>query len=684
MKRFTMALLMLLLCCGALFARADGADQLRGYDKSAKKKEQYQYVYMGEYPYEKDGTVKPVLWRVLDVSDGQALLLTEYVIDTSQVIFNDDMNNIKGKTHNYRWIDTYDESDLYVYLNTEMMDRLFGDSSLRNAFLFEPGGGKLFILNEEQMETAAYGFSKAPLGKHPDRQAYGTPWAHENRNLYKDHGTRTTTYWVSTLKNGSKDYKMKIVGYDGHISVGALTRINIGVRLAVRLDAASIRITGGNGKLDTPFTLACDLTAPVDPREVNGEVNEMRIEASAIPTEPPIETAVPTQEPTVAPTPAPTQEPQPTQAPKAAAEMAEPETELAALPAAQPAETEAPLQQTASADGDTALLSFIGDCSIGDGYNSIKGERSYHSVVDREGYAWPFSDVVQYLSRDDLTVANLEVVITEKSNRQNIMYPLRAAPDHVNILLEGSVEMVNTVNNHSMDYFDAGYQDTLQYLDEAGIAHFGSLRYNKEDGYDHLAVRDVKGIRFGFVGFSYPSLDSDWAINNIIKRVQKLKEEDGCEIVVVSLHWGRETYMTPESWQLKTAKKILDGGADMIYGHHPHVLQTMCFYKGKPILFSVGNFTFGTMSDVDKRTGIFQTTYERIDGKPVLRKLQVIPCQTRGSNDYRPFEVTGEKDRQNVYKALVAKKKYAQCDNPPDYFLQTGEVLFDENGQLIQ
>lgn len=680
MKRFTMALLMLLLCCPMLFARADGADQLRGYDKSAKKAYQYQYVSMGEYPYEKDGTERPVLWRVLDVSDGRALLLTEYVIDTSQVIFSDNTNNIKGKTHNYRWIDNYDESDLYVHLNTAMMDRLFGASPIRNAFLFEPGGGKLFILNRSQMETLAYGFTESPWNANPDRQAVGTPWAHAQRNLYRDHSNGKTTYWVSTLKNGSKDYRMTIVGYDGHMSYGALTRINIGLRLAVRLDVNSIRITGGKGTIDSPFTLTSDLTSPIDPQEATEN------KAGVAPGASPASMALPPKGNAIAPTPAPilpltvASAPQPTAAP-------------APEPAAQtPAPTDKPTEKPVSApeapasqrEEGTALVSFIGDCSIGDGYNSIKGERSYHSVVAREGYAWPFSDVVQYLSADDLTVANLEVVITTKSNRQKIMYPLRAAPEHVNILLEGSVEVVNTVNNHAMDYFDAGYQDSLQYLDAAGITHFGSMRYNRADGYDHLAVRDVNGIRFGFVGFSYPGLDSDFAINNIIKRVQKLKEEEGCEVVVVSLHWGRETHMTPENWQVATAKKILDGGADMIYGHHPHVLQTMCFYKGKPILFSVGNFTFGTMSDVDKRTGIFQTTYEKIDGKPVLRKLRVIPCQTRGSNDYRPFEVTEEKDRQHVYRALVSKKAYAKCENPPDSFLQTGEVLFDENGQMIK
>ena len=169
----------------------------------------------------------------------------------------------------------------------------------------------------------------------------------------------------------------------------------------------------------------------------------------------------------------------------------------------------------------------------------------------------------------------------------------------------------------------------------------------------------------------------------MLKRVTKLKKE-GCDVVVVSLHWGRETHMTPEAWQIKTAKQLIDGGADVIYGHHPHVLQPIAFYKGKPILFSTGNFTFGTMSDVDSRTGIFQLLYEKNDGKATLRQLQVIPCQTAKRGDFRPFEVTAEKDRKAVYKALMPAKKYSGCHNPPDSFLTTGIVLFDENGKMLE
>ena len=151
MKKAVFALVLAALC--AAFLPAMAADAPRGYVKG----QGYQYVALGEYPYEKDGEVKPVLWRVLENKDGRALLLTEYVIDTSQIIFETDEKVIKA--HSYRRISSYAESDLYPLLNGEYIRRLFGDDPIQNALLEEPGLGRLFILTTEQYLNTAYGFS---------------------------------------------------------------------------------------------------------------------------------------------------------------------------------------------------------------------------------------------------------------------------------------------------------------------------------------------------------------------------------------------------------------------------------------------------------------------------------------------------------------------------------------------
>ena len=267
------------------------------------------------------------------------------------------------------------------------------------------------------------------------------------------------------------------------------------------------------------------------------------------------------------------------------------------------------------------------------------------------------------LAADDLTVANLEVVFTARTQHTDKMYNLVADADHVAVLNAGSIELVNTVNNHSMDFGRAGYQDSLATLEAAGVDSFGSIYAGREDGFDLLGVRDVNGIRFGFIGFSYPQ-EADQ--KRIADRIATLREQ-GCDVVVVSLHWGRETHPTPTTGQMTYAKKILDAGADMIWGHHPHVLQPIQFYGGKPILYSTGNFTFGTMSNVDPATGIFQLTYQKEEGRVQLTELSVVPCQTQRSPDFRPFILTEEAQRRAVFGKLVLKKEYKGFENPPRF-----------------
>ena len=655
-------LVVLLLLC---LIPAAGAETLRGYEKGNG----WHYVNFGEYPYEKDGTVAPVLWRVLEVENNQALMLTEYVIDTQQIIFETDQKKIDNG--DYRRITSYEESDLYTWMNTVALDTLLGNSPARNALVDVPGQGKLFILTMDQYLNTDYGFSANKWDNQPTRHAQGTPYALKARGLYKD-GTGMVSYWAAGIKD-VEGTRFALIGYNGHMSWGGYTRTNVGLRMAVKLDLTDFTIQGGTGDKKNPFILVHAEEGSYVPA-VQTEVVTLEAPAGQVP---------PTAEPTVVP-------PQSTAgmeskirqaitvAPKGTATNTPPADTGAAATNAPAAQATAAPAAEANRDGET-VISFLGDCSIGDSYQYRGYENGYHSTIDEKGYAWPFSLVKDYLAADDLTVANLEVVFTERKNHTDKMYNLIGAPDHVNVLLEGSIEMVNTVNNHCMDFYREGYQDTLDVLDEAGIDRFGTVYPHQANGFDDLGVKDVDGIRFGFVGFTYPQSADKKRIAN---RIKELKEKEGCDIVVVSLHWGRETYATPESGQVTMAKEMIDAGADVIWGHHAHVIQPIHIYKGKPILYSTGNFTFGTMSKVDPATGIFQLVYERVNGEVQLKRLEVIPCETQGSSDYRPYELTDEKARQEVFKKLVLKKTYKNCQNPPDSFLTTGVINF-LNGEMM-
>lgn len=629
-------LLLLPLCAGAAFAEAE----LNGYNADTKK---YEYVQLGTYPYEKDGTERPVLWRVLSVKNGQATLMTEYIIDTSQVIFETNQKVIENRT--FRRIDRYEDSDMCDWLTNTVTPRMMGEDPIQNAMLTpREGQGKVYLFNTTDMTTTDYGFTAGFYGEnwqHRARCAVGTPYAAKMRNLYVD-ASGYSTYWIGELHSGTQGYKLWIVGYNGHISAGVYTRVNIGVRPVTTLDMAQIEITGGSGTMEDPYTLGYTGSA-----------------ATAAP-EPATNAAAP--EGTEEALPAEQQDNDNSAASDNNEEITENDAE---------AVTPAPIEK----EEGSVVISLLGDCSIGDSGQFVGANPSYHRSVDENGYAWPFSTVIDYLAADDLTVANLEVVFTTRTRHEDKMYYLRADRDHVNILLEGSIEAVNTVNNHCQDFMEGGYLDTLEVLDEAGIDHFGTIRNVS----DLTLAKDINGIRVGFVGFSYPAIENNF--NVISKKISTLKETEGCEIVIVSLHWGRETHTTPEFWQQEYAKRLIDAGADVIWGHHPHVLQPVEFYKGKIILYSTGNFTFGTISDLDPATGIFQITMKRdSDGNAVLDKLQVIACETRRSGDYRPKVLEGEAAAA-VYKKLQMKKNTSGCKGLPAEFFDTGVVDLAQLGE---
>ncbi len=324
---------------------------------------------------------------------------------------------------------------------------------------------------------------------------------------------------------------------------------------------------------------------------------------------------------------------------------------------------------------ETLTLSFVGDCSIGQAIQFDASETAYTNVLDDKGFDWPFSLVYPILSTDDLTFANLEVVFTERDDHQDKRFPLRALPMYAQTLQHSGIDVLNTANNHAYDYFVDGYNDSMQTLDDLQVPHFGSFNLNTRLAQDLLFVTTVKGVTIGATGFSYPQ-DSD--MTKIASRIQSLRDQ-GCDLVIVSMHWGRETNLKHASYQTKYARAIMEAGADVIWGHHPHVLQPVQFYGDKPVMYSTGNFTFGTMSKVDPDTGIFQLEYQIGEDGPSLSSFSVVPCRTQGAGDYRPYILTDAKERSAMLKKLVSRKEARGFTNLPDSFVDTGIVNFSND-----
>lgn len=329
--------------------------------------------------------------------------------------------------------------------------------------------------------------------------------------------------------------------------------------------------------------------------------------------------------------------------------------EAAALQKAQ-AEAEAKKVQTEAATAEAAkepvslTISVVGDCTLGTD-ETFDYDTGFTAYYDNNGKDYFFKNVKSIFEADDLTIANFEGTLTDSDTREDKTFAFKAPAEYAQILNSGSVEAVNTANNHSHDYGDQSYTDTMTALDNAGITHFG---------YDDTAVMDIKGIKVGLVGI--------YELNDHLGREQQLKDniakvkKDGAELVIVIFHWGNETETVPDTNQMTLGRLAIDEGADLVCGHHPHVLQGIETYKGKNIVYSLGNFCFGgNSSPSDMDTMIFQQTFTiTSEGVQADNVTNIIPCSISsadGYNNYQPTPATG--DEATRIKAKIQERSAA-------------------------
>lgn len=282
-------------------------------------------------------------------------------------------------------------------------------------------------------------------------------------------------------------------------------------------------------------------------------------------------------------------------------------------------------------------LSVVGDCTLGTD-ETFDYDTSLNAYYENYGADYFLQNVKDIFSTDDLTIANFEGTLTDSDEREDKTFAFKAPASYASILTGGSVEAVNTANNHSHDYGDQSFNDTLAALDDAGIVHFG---------YDETAVMDVKGIKVGLVGIYelYDHLEREQQLKDNIAKVKA----DGAQLIVVIFHWGNETETVPDSNQTTLGRIAIDEGADLVCGHHPHVLQGIETYKGRNIVYSLGNFCFGgNSSPSDMDTMIYQQTFTiDADGVKKDNVTNIIPCSISsaaydGYNNYQPTPAEGD------------------------------------------
>lgn len=318
-------------------------------------------------------------------------------------------------------------------------------------------------------------------------------------------------------------------------------------------------------------------------------------------------------------------------------------------------------------------ISALGDVALGQDSRFLHGD-SFNFVFDKIGgdYSYFFSNVVDLLAQDDLTIANLETTLsTEKKQAEKYDYGnnywFNGKPEYANILKAGSVEIANLANNHSYDYGQKGYDATKSALEETGIEYFG---------YTKALYKEIKGIKIGMAGFNQlgeyeQGLDMDVFKQEVVDMTKKLREEN--DLVIANFHWGKEYQYQSDALQKELAYLAIDSGADLVIGHHPHVLQPIEKYKGRYIAYSLGNFCFGgNKKPKDYDTAIFQQTFV-FDSDNILQPIEepnIIPCSVssaNGFNNYKPAVATGDQrkrvfDKLKFTPTLSEEEKVAYAD----------------------
>lgn len=278
-------------------------------------------------------------------------------------------------------------------------------------------------------------------------------------------------------------------------------------------------------------------------------------------------------------------------------------------------------------------ITAVGDCTLG-GNVTGGGDDRFHAYVKRYGYDYFFANVRSLFENDDLTIVNLEGPLTNSKNkRSGRTYNFRGKPEYVNILSGSSVEIANVANNHALDFGESGLAETAQVLTKAGIG---------VSGFSRVYSTEVKGVKVTSIGFT----KWQYSQKQIVKAIEAARKN--CDLLIVSMHWGEEGVYKTSTEQRSVGHAAIDAGADIVIGHHPHVFGGIEEYKGKYIVYSLGNFCFGGNGNPsDKRCLIFQQTFN-VDGNGNVSNggINIIPAAVTGvsgKNNFQPIIMPAER-----------------------------------------
>ncbi|WP_421655622.1 CapA family protein [Leptothermofonsia sp. ETS-13] len=289
--------------------------------------------------------------------------------------------------------------------------------------------------------------------------------------------------------------------------------------------------------------------------------------------------------------------------------------------------------KVADPNDPTVTLMFSGDVTLGEAFEETIGKDYDHAFAAMDEYR-----------QADLAMVNLENPLTKATiPLPDKQFNFKADPESVKVLEKGGVDLVTLANNHTMDFEEAGLTETIDTLDRSGILHLGAGRDEKEARRPEIV--EVKGQRVAYLGYygaDFHAAGKGKAGTNFADEARIAADiksiRDQVDWIVVNFHWGEELANYPAEWQIDLAHFTVDQGADLIVGHHPHVLQGAEIYKGRPIAYSLGNFIFGGNSRKDYDTAVLKVAL-----KDRQMKVEFLPVEVR---NYQPQVVGGDRGAQ--------------------------------------
>lgn len=241
----------------------------------------------------------------------------------------------------------------------------------------------------------------------------------------------------------------------------------------------------------------------------------------------------------------------------------------------------------------TTVILATGDVMLGRNVN--------RRITEVDDPTWPFQATKEKLESADISIVNLELPLLDPCpQKEGIIFC--APTTNAQGLAQVGIDVANIANNHRYDYGESGYQSTLTVLERLGI---------QPSDEEHMAIINHNGVTFGFIGFNLIRQSEQMKIPSKAEMLAKVKaSKSQVDVLVVSMHWGNEYQAQPAPIIVEYAHSIIDGGADLIIGNHPHVVQPGEIYNGKYIAYSLGNFVFDQAPAVTKKGQVNEFTYQ--------------------------------------------------------------------------